>query len=115
MLGELIARVVAAENAEIATVVRSPAGRGARVYIDFVQNGRGRLLVAPYSARPMPGGTVSTPLRWTEVTRRLDFRKHTLETLPRRVARMKDDPCVQVLEDEPDLEAAIAALAARLG
>ncbi len=115
MLGELIARVVAAEHPEIATVVRSPSGRGERVYIDFVQNGRGRLLVAPYSARPMPGGTVSAPLRWTEVTAKLDMHKHTLRTLPRRVRRMKDDPCVGVLDDDPDLEGAIAALAAWLG
>ncbi len=114
MLGELIARVVAAEHPDTATVVRSPSGRGARVYIDFVQNGRGRLLVAPYSARPMPGGTVSAPLRWTEVTRKLDFRKHTLTTLPRRMKRMKSDPCASVLDDDPDLEAAIAALASWL-
>ena len=114
MLGELIANVVVAEIPEIATVVRSPSGRGERVYIDFVQNGRGRLIVAPYSARPMPGGTVSAPLRWQEVNARLDFRKFTLETLPRRVKRMKEDPCVQVLDDQPDLEAALAKLAERV-
>ena len=115
MLGELIARVVVAEIPEIATVVRSPSGRGARVYIDFVQNGRGRLIVAPYSARPMPGGTVSTPLRWREVNARLDFRKFTLKSLPQRVKRMKDDPCVAVLDDEPDLDAALIKLSGLLG
>ncbi len=62
----------------------------------------------------MPGGTVSTPLRWTEVTKRLDFRKFTLESLPKRIKRMKDDPCVAVLDDEPDLQAALAALAGLL-
>ena len=114
LLGELIARVAVAEMPQIATVVRSPSGRGARVYIDFVQNGRGRLLVAPYSARPMPGGTVSAPLRWREVNGRLDMHKFTLDTLPRRVKRMKQDPCAQVLEDEPDLETALAKLGERL-
>ncbi len=79
-----------------------------------MQNGRGRLIVAPYSARPMPGGTVSTPLRWREVNARLDFRKFTLKSLPRRIKRMKDDPCVAVLDDEPDLEAALTKLSARL-
>lgn len=114
MLGELLARVVVAEISDIATVVRSPSGRGERVYIDFVQNGRGRLIVAPYSARPMPGGTVSTPLRWREVTPSLDFRKFTLKSLPRRIKRMKDDPCVAVLDDVPDLQQALVKLAARL-
>ncbi len=114
LLGELIARVAVAEMPEIATVVRSPAGRGERVYIDFVQNGRGRLLVTPYSARPMPGGTVSAPLGWREVNSKLDLRRFTLKTLPRRVKRMKQDPCVQVLDDAPDLEAALAKLGERL-
>ncbi len=114
LLGELLARVAVAEMSEIATVVRSPSGRGERVYIDFVQNGRGRLLVAPYSARPMPGGTVSAPLRWREVNSKLDLHKFTLKTLPRRVKRMKQDPCVQVLDDAPDLEAALAKLGERL-
>jgi len=113
LLGELIARVAATDMSEIATVVRSPAGRGERVYIDFVQNGRGRLLVAPYSVRPMPGGTVSAPLRWREVNSKLDLHKFTLKTLPRRVKRMKQDPCVQVLDDAPDLEAALAKLGER--
>ena len=115
MLAELLARVAAAENPDIATVVRSHSGRGNRVYIDFVQNGRGRLIVAPYSARPMPGGTVSAPLRWKEVNAKLDFRKFTLKTLPRHMKRMKEDPIVAVLHEEPDLEAALEALAERLG
>ena len=114
LLGELIARVVVGEIPDLATVVRSPSGRGERVYIDFVQNGRGKLIVAPYSARPMPGGTVSAPLRWSEVTRRLDFRKFTIKTLPGRVKRMKEDPCVAVLDDVPDLEASLAKLGKRL-
>ncbi len=79
-----------------------------------MQNGRGRLLVTPYSARPMPGGTVSAPLGWREVNSKLDLRRFTLKTLPRRVKRMKQDPCVQVLDDAPDLEAALAKLGERL-
>jgi bifunctional non-homologous end joining protein LigD len=114
MLGELLARVVVADNPDIATVVRSPAGRGERVYIDFVQNGRGRLIVAPYSARPMPGGTVSAPLRWREVTARLDPRRFTLKSLPQRVKRMKNDPCIAALTDRPDLATALSNLASRL-
>ena len=79
-----------------------------------MQNGRGRLLVAPYSVRPMPGGTVSAPLRWREVNSKLGLHKFTLKTLPRRVKRMKQDPCVQVLDDTPDLEAVLAKLGERL-
>src|SRR5947208_838226 len=52
-LGGLLARVIAAELPEIATVTRQVQKRGGKVYLDYVQNGHGRLLVAPYSVRPL--------------------------------------------------------------
>ena len=48
-LGELLARVVVAELPEIATITRQVSRRGGKVYVDYVQNGHGRLLVAPFS------------------------------------------------------------------
>src|SRR5438309_1785677 len=63
-LGGLLARVIATQVPEIATVTRQVGKRGARVYLDYVQNGHGRLLVAPFSVRPLPGSPVSTPLLW---------------------------------------------------
>src|SRR6266566_3469524 len=48
-LGGLLARVIAAELPDIATVTRQVQKRGGKVYLDYVQNGHGRLLVAPYS------------------------------------------------------------------
>src|SRR5438445_13615849 len=67
-LGGLLARVIAAQLPEIATVTRQVQKRGGKVYLDYVQNGHGRLLVAPFSARPLPGAPVSMPLTWREVT-----------------------------------------------
>ena len=67
-----------------------PAQRQGRVYLDFVQNGKGKTLVASYSARPHPGATVSTPLKWSEVNKRLDPAKFTIRTLPRRLERVGD-------------------------
>jgi bifunctional non-homologous end joining protein LigD len=113
-MAELLARVVAAELSEIATIVRNPRRRGGRVYLDFVQNGHGRLLVAPFSVRPVPEASVSAPLKWTEVTRRLRPRGHTIETLPRRMRRLREDPLAPVLEVKPDLLAALSQLAERL-
>jgi hypothetical protein len=57
---------------EISTIARPLRSRGGKVYIDFGQNGRGQTVVAPFSARPLPGAPVSCPLRWEEVTARLD-------------------------------------------
>ncbi|HEY6158078.1 MAG TPA: DNA ligase D [Gemmatimonadales bacterium] len=113
-LGGLLARVIAAQLPDIATVTRQVQKRGGKVYLDYVQNGHGRLLVAPFSARPLPGAPVSTPLEWREVTPKLDIRAFTIRTVPARMQQRKDDPLWPVLDLEPDLMAALARLQSRL-
>jgi len=70
-LAERVATVVARERAEAATVERSKRKRGeGMIYVDHMQNARGKSVVAPYSVRPKPGATVSAPLEWKEVERK---------------------------------------------
>jgi len=114
-LGGLLARVIAAELPEIATVTRQVQKRDGKVYLDYVQNGHGRLLVAPFSARPLPGAPVSMPLAWSEVTPKLDIRKFTIVNAPARMKKLKDDPLRSVPEGKPDLVSALEKLHARLG
>jgi len=114
-LGGLLARVIAAELPEIATVTRQVQKRDGKVYLDYVQNGHGRLLVAPFSARPLPGAPVSMPLAWSEVTPKLDIRKFTIANAPARMKKLNDDPLRAVLEEKPDLVSALERLHARLG
>jgi len=99
---------------EIATIARPVRARGGKVYVDFGQNGHGRTIVAPYSARPLPGAPVSCPLSWSEVTRRLDPARFTLATLPGRFARMAD-PLAPVLTGSIDIAGCIARIERRLG
>jgi bifunctional non-homologous end joining protein LigD len=112
VLGELLARRVVAELPDIATVARVVSQRQGRVYVDYLQNGHGKLLVAPWCVRPIPGAPVSTPLRWTEVKAGLDIRAFTIRTVPKRLARSKRDPMLSVLTDVPDLMGALTALQA---
>jgi bifunctional non-homologous end joining protein LigD len=114
-LGGLLARVVATELPDIATVTRQVGKRGGRVYLDYVQNGHGRLLVAPFSIRPLPGAPVSMPLEWREVTPKLDIRKFTIKNAPARMNRLEADPLLPVLEVQPDLVRALERLAERAG
>ncbi len=115
-LAHLLAQVVVAELPEIATITRTIRDREGKVYVDFLQNRRGQLLVAPFSVRPVPEAAVSTPLRWSEVTKRLDIRKHTIKTVPARMKRLKGgDPFLGILEDRPDLIGALERLAGRAG
>lgn len=113
-LGALLARVIADELPNIATVTRSPSKREGKVYVDYVQNGHGRLLVSPFCVRPLPGAPVSTPLKWSEVTARLDIRRHTIRTVPKRFTKLKEDPMRPVMELEPDLVGALQRLHDRL-
>ena len=113
-LGELIARVVEGRHPEIGTTERNLAARRGRVYLDFLQNGDGKTIAGPFSARPVPGATVSAPLRWTEVNGKLDPKKFTLKSMPGRMKRLKEDPLLPVLTLSPDLPAALARLAERL-
>ncbi len=113
-LGELLARIVVEELPGRATVTRSVQDREGRVYVDYLQNRRGQLLAAPYSLRPVPGALVSAPLRWREVTGELRLDRFTIRSMPRRLAQMKDDPLLEVLEPAPDLHGALGRLAARM-
>ena len=114
-LGGLLARVIAAQLPDIATVTRQVQKRGGKVYLDYVQNGHGRLLVAPFSARPLAGAPVSTPLEWREVTPKLDIRAFTIRTVPARMKKLRDDPLWPVLDLKPDLLQALEQLHGRLG
>jgi bifunctional non-homologous end joining protein LigD len=87
----------------IATTQRSIPKRRGKVYVDALQNGRGKLLAAPYTVRPRPGATVSTPLLWSEVGPRLDVRKFDLQSVPKRLRKMGEDPLLPVLGEAPDL------------
>jgi bifunctional non-homologous end joining protein LigD len=113
-LAELLARLLTDRLPEIATTARSIPARKGKVYVDALQNGRGKLLAAPFSARPRPGATVSTPLDWSEVGPRLDPSRFTIRTVPRRMQRRDGDPLLPVLSLRPDLMAALGRLMALL-
>jgi bifunctional non-homologous end joining protein LigD len=113
-LGELLARCLVGRLPEIATITRQVSKRDGRVYVDYLQNGSGKLLVSPFCVRPLPGAPVSTPLRWREVNSELDLRSHTMKTVPQRMKKLKTDPLVEVIDLVPDLGDALGRLHAEL-
>jgi bifunctional non-homologous end joining protein LigD len=72
------------------TVERSIAQRKGRLYLDCLQNGYGKTVVAPYSPRAIDGAPVSAPLKWEEITRKLDPKKFNIRTMPDRIAKVGD-------------------------
>ncbi|MCA9562417.1 MAG: DNA ligase D [Myxococcales bacterium] len=114
MFGQLIGQIMCDRFPEIATITRSISGRDGKVYVDYIQNGHGRLVVSPLCARPRIGATVSTPLRWEEVTLELDPDQFNIRSVPERLRAMGEDPLRPVLQLKPDLLKALGALAAIL-
>ncbi len=91
LAAQLIATRVAARAPTIATIERSVSARPAgTVYVDYLQNIRGKTVAAAYAVRARPGATVSTPLAWKEVDKTLDPRDFTIETVPDRLRRSGD-------------------------
>lgn len=109
MLAEILARTVEARHPDRATTRPSIADRGERVYLDFMVNARGRLLIAPYSARARPGATVSTPLEWSEIDEAFDPKTHSILTIPARMAG-RADPHAGLLDVDADIGRSIALL-----
>lgn len=101
VFAEIVARRAASQLGELATLQRTIAKRPqAAVYIDYVQVGLGKTIVAPYSARARDSAPVSTPLDWSEVEafgrRRStvlpadEFAKYSIRTVPSRLEREGD-------------------------
>ncbi len=107
--GELLSRVVVARLPDVATVVRAVQRRDGKVYLDYMQNAHGQLIVAPFSVRPLAGAPVSMPITWDEVNDDLDLKAFTIKTAPERMRRL-GDPMAPLLSDEPDLLEALALL-----
>jgi bifunctional non-homologous end joining protein LigD len=105
---ELLSKGLAAENPGVITtewLKRKRVG----VLVDYHQNGAGKTIASAYSVRPKPGAPVSTPLRWDEVTPKLDPRRFTMEAVLQRVER-EGDLFEPVLRGGQSLGAALRSL-----
>ena len=86
-----LAQAVVAANPERATVERGVKARPKRsIYVDALQNARGKSMAAPYSVRARPTASVSAPLRERELTGRLRIDAFTIGTIPARLKRAGD-------------------------
>jgi len=52
----------------LATNERKVANRSGKVYIDHLQNLKGKTIASVYSLRPLPGAPVSIPINWNELS-----------------------------------------------
>jgi bifunctional non-homologous end joining protein LigD len=90
LLAELIANLVAKARPDLTTVQRVVSKRGARVYLDFLQNRRGATVASAYSVRPRLGATVSAPIAWHELDDDLQPEDFSVRTMSDRLSAVGD-------------------------
>lgn len=109
-LGELMARVLVSRHPAIATIERSLSARKNKVYLDYLQNGQGRLLVAPFSVRAEPAATVSMPISWHEVNGRLHNERFHIGNALKRMRASRSYSFADILTADADLPGALSRL-----
>jgi bifunctional non-homologous end joining protein LigD len=87
---QIVATVVAHKHPKVATIERTVRNRGARVYVDYLQNIQGKTLATAYSARASAYAGVSTPLTWKEVDEGVHREDFTIVSTPARLKNAGD-------------------------
>jgi bifunctional non-homologous end joining protein LigD len=83
-----------AKELEIVVSEFSESKKPGKVFIDYLQNSHGRTMVCPYSLRVVPEATVSTPLDWVEVEKRIKPAEFNLFSVVKR----EKDPWKRIFE-----------------
>lgn len=91
VLTHAIFQAVHAVLPKTTTLIRKPSDRGGRLYLDYLQNVKGKTLVAVYAVRPRRGATVSTPVTWQEIEQdTIQKDEFTIRSMRRRLDRHGD-------------------------
>jgi bifunctional non-homologous end joining protein LigD len=87
----LLASEIARRVPKMATVERTIAKRGSdQVYVDWMQNARGKSLAAVFTARAKPGATVSMPLTWKQIEQGVKISDFTVKNVPALLKKKGD-------------------------
>jgi len=90
LFAEIMASMVHNRLPNTTSVERSVAKRKDKIYIDFLQNRLGQTIASPYSVRPQPYASVSTPLLWEEVNHHLTPEMFTIKNIEKRLSTIGD-------------------------
>jgi bifunctional non-homologous end joining protein LigD len=89
-----------AKEREIVVSEFSETKKPGKVFLDYLQNSHGRTMVCPYSLRVTPEATVSTPLEWDDVEKRIKPAEFNIFS----VASLRKDPWKDIFENRQKLE-----------
>jgi bifunctional non-homologous end joining protein LigD len=112
VFAEAMASIIVQRAPNLATLERSVSKRGkGQVYVDCLQNGRGKTLASVYSVRSRPQAPVATPLDWSELKKAVDPTCLNIETIVERIKTV-GDLFKPVLHEKQDIAPLLSALRA---
>jgi len=106
LLAQLVVDFAHQQMLSSTSIERTPAKRKKKIYLDFLQNRSIQTIAAPYSLRPKPGATVSTPLHWEELKKGLTPQDFTIYNIHDRL-KNEGDIFKSVLDKGINLENAV--------
>jgi len=90
-----LAEMMSEERPDLYLARISKAEREGRIFIDYLRNDPTSTAVGPYSTRSRPGGPVSMPIDWGEVTPALDPCAYNVRTVPGLIG-VRADPWADI-------------------
>jgi bifunctional non-homologous end joining protein LigD len=87
-----VAEAMVRRDRERYIATASKAKRVGKIFVDYLRNDRTATAIASYSSRAREGAPVALPIRWNEVTKRLQPAAFSVSTVPKRLARLGVDP-----------------------
>lgn len=90
------------------TTLMGERNRVGKIYLDYLRNNRTNTSVCAFSMRARPGAPVSYPVTWDELARTRQERL-TVRTVPKLLARRKEDPWAGYWREKQKLTAKVLA------
>src|SRR5699024_10017867 len=84
---EFVCRFLCEQELNWFTIERLKKNRNNRLYLYYIQHGKGKTIIAPYSPRGNEQGLVATPLNWYEMNHSL---KPDWFTIPAVIERIRN-------------------------
>ncbi|MCF8010770.1 MAG: non-homologous end-joining DNA ligase [Clostridiales bacterium] len=86
------------------TIERKIQKRYGKVYIDYLQNAKGKTMAYPYSLRPLPGAPVSAPLDWKEVSKITSSTCYNMYNIKTKIAEKSELPWLNMWQNEQSID-----------
>lgn len=87
-----LSEAIAASDPDAFTTKYAKSGRESKILLDYLRNNRTNTSISAYSTRARAGAPISVPITWNELKTSLDPLRFTIDTVPRRLERLRADP-----------------------